>query len=121
MTIPGKVQSYLGAGVPIVAMLDGEGARVIEESSAGLVCSAGDSEGLASAILRLASLSDEERAAMGRRGASYAKREFDRDELISRFEGALAETLAAKAGCPGTAGNGSAQGTTTAGSDAPDT
>ena len=97
MTIPGKVQSYLQAGVPMVAMLDGEGARVIEESGAGLTCAAGDAAGLARAVLALAGLSNEERTAMGRRGVSYAAREFDRDELISRLETALAETVAATA------------------------
>ena len=99
MTIPGKVQSYLQAGVPIVAMLDGEGARVIEESGAGLTCAAGDADGLARAVLALAALSVEERTAMGRRGANYAKREFDREELIWRLETALAETVAAAGTC----------------------
>ena len=46
MTIPGKVQSYLMAGVPLVGMLDGEGAKVITEANAGLVCAAGDGPGL---------------------------------------------------------------------------
>jgi colanic acid biosynthesis glycosyl transferase WcaI len=50
MTIPGKVQSYLAAGIPILAMLDGEGARVIEELGAGLVCPAGDGNALAERI-----------------------------------------------------------------------
>jgi len=93
MTIPGKVQSYLQAGVPVVAMLDGEGARVIEESGAGLTCAAGDSEGLAGAVLKLAALSEEERTTMGRRGVTYAAREFEREELISRLEAALMETV----------------------------
>lgn len=99
MTIPGKVQSYLQAGVPVVAMLDGEGARVIEESGVGMTCAAGDAEGLAQAVLALAELGAEARTAMGQRGSSYAAREFDRDELISRLETALAETVAANATC----------------------
>ena len=36
MTIPGKVQSYLMAGVPLLGMLDGEGAKVITDAAAGL-------------------------------------------------------------------------------------
>jgi glycosyltransferase involved in cell wall biosynthesis len=89
MTIPGKVQSYLEAGLPILAMLDGEGARVVEESGAGLVCASGDARGLAGAVLRLAALGEKEQTAMGRQGALYSAREFDRDELISRLEAAL--------------------------------
>src|SRR5262249_48372613 len=78
MTIPGKVQSYLAAGRPLLAMLDGEGARVVEEAGAGLCCAAGDSRALASAAERLAGASADERAAMGRRGQIYCRREFDR-------------------------------------------
>ena len=95
MTIPGKVQGYLQSGMPIVAMLDGEGARVVEESGAGLTCPAGDSEGLARAVLSLSALSPEERTAMGRQGANYAAREFSREQLISRLEDMLAETVSA--------------------------
>ena len=47
MTIPGKVQAYLASGIPLLGMLDGEGARVIVESGAGFACTAGDGAGLA--------------------------------------------------------------------------
>ncbi|MCS3765334.1 glycosyltransferase family 4 protein [Bradyrhizobium centrosematis] len=93
MTIPGKVQSYLASGVPILAMLDGEGARVIADAGAGLVCPAGDGEELARQAVRLASVPTAERALMGARGRSYASREFNRSVLISRLEQELAELV----------------------------
>lgn len=86
LTVPGKVQSYLQAGIPIVAMLDGEGARIIEEAGAGLICAAGSSEGLATAVAQMASLEPAARHAMGQRGVTYATREFDRGTLIRRLE-----------------------------------
>ena len=46
MTIPGKVQSYMAAGKPILTMLSGEGSRVVEEACCGLVAGAGDYEQL---------------------------------------------------------------------------
>lgn len=95
MTIPGKVQSYLAAGVPVVAMLDGEGARVIEEAGSGFVCRPGDGPGLAEMVRRLAELRADERAAMGERGRQYAKREFDRASLVARLEAWLAEARSA--------------------------
>lgn len=91
MTIPGKVQSYLVAGVPIVGMLDGEGAKVISRANAGLVCSAGDSAGLADAVKKMASMSDQERRQFGANGRIFAKREFDRETLISQLESFLKE------------------------------
>ena len=86
MTIPGKLQTYLATGLPIVALLDGEGARVLTESGAGLVGPSGDSAALADRVLQLASLSPEARTTMGARGPVYAAREFDRDRLVSQFE-----------------------------------
>lgn len=94
MTIPGKVQSYLQAGIPIIAMLDGEGARVVTEAGAGLTCPAGDSDALARAVLSLSTMTTSTRAEMGRSGARYAAREFDRELLISRLEALLGETVA---------------------------
>jgi colanic acid biosynthesis glycosyl transferase WcaI len=93
MTIPGKVQSYLAAGVPILAMLDGEGARVIVESEAGFVCPAGDGAALADQVLRLLNTSRAQRAAMGANGRAYAIREFNRARLVDRLEQELASLI----------------------------
>ncbi len=91
MTIPGKVQSYLMAGIPLVGMLDGEGAKVIMETNAGLVCAAGDASGLAAAVLKIAAMSTEKRHKLGLNGRSYAQKEFGRDVLIDRLEALLSE------------------------------
>lgn len=99
MTIPGKVQTYLATGVPVIGMLDGEGARVLEESGAGLVCPSGDSTALANRVERLAALAPSERAAMGARGIEYSRREFDRDRLLTQLEEWMRD-LALGAGAP---------------------
>lgn len=86
MTIPGKLQSYLAAGVPVVAMLNGEGADVVRNSGSGLTCAAGDHAGLAAAVLTLSERSKEDQRAMGQSGHATSVREFDRDRLISQLE-----------------------------------
>lgn len=86
MTIPGKLQSYLAAGIPVVAMLNGEGAEVVTNSRSGLTCAAGDDAGLAAAVLTLSQMSNEEQEAMGRNGLDASVREFDRDTLIDQLE-----------------------------------
>ena len=98
MTIPGKMQSYLLAGLPLLGMLDGEGAEVIRESGAGMVCPAGDGRALARAAVEMASLSKEGRAAIGRRGVLYAQREFSREPLMDRLEAMFSEVIAQQAG-----------------------
>ncbi|MEP7381787.1 MAG: glycosyltransferase family 4 protein [Gemmatimonadota bacterium] len=89
LTIPAKVQAYLASGLPLLGMLDGEGARVIEEAQAGLTCAAGDGAALAGLVERMSALSAIERAAMGGRGLQYARREFDRERLVTQLEGWL--------------------------------
>jgi len=87
LTIPGKVQSYLMSSIPLIGMLDGEGASVIREAQAGLTCPAGDSVGLAQAVLKLSAMTKEERLLLGKNGHAYAKQEFDRKTLMDRLEG----------------------------------
>jgi len=91
MTIPGKLQSYLAAGIPVIAMLNGEGAEVVARSAAGLTCRAGDARGLAAAVLELASSSAERRAEMGRNALAVSLNEFNRGRLVTQLEGWLEE------------------------------
>ncbi len=93
MTIPGKVQSYLMAGIPLLGMLDGEGAAIIRDARAGLTCEAGDAAGLATAVLALASTPHTERIQMGSNGRIYAKQEFGRTQLMDRLEALLTEAV----------------------------
>ncbi len=86
LTIPSKVQSYLACAKPIVAALDGEGARIIEESDAGLTCPAEDPEALADAILSMYKMPETERKGMGSRGRRYFEQHFERSMLLDRLD-----------------------------------
>lgn len=86
LTIPGKLQSYLACARPLLAMLDGEGARIVQESGAGFTCAAGDAEGLASHVLTLAAMPDVERSVMGQNGRQYYETNFDRTRLFDQLE-----------------------------------
>ena len=85
MTVPGKVQSYLASGLPTLAMLDGEGARVVAESGGGLASSASDSAALARNVRRLVAISSAGRTAMGEAARAYAADNFSRDALFDAF------------------------------------
>ena len=93
MTIPGKVQSYLMAGVPLVGMLDGEGAKVITEANAGLVCAAGDASGLAAVVLQMAAMRADQRHQLGANGRAFAQKEFGRSLLMDRLDVLLHEAV----------------------------
>jgi len=85
-TIPGKVQAYLASGRPIIAMLDGEGARIIEQAQAGLVCAAGDAEGLATVVQAMASMPRDERERMGVAGKQFYGKNFSKQFLFEYLE-----------------------------------
>src|SRR2546422_1105257 len=93
LTIPSKVQSYLACAKPILAALDGEGARVVRESGVGIVCPAEDAKALAESVLRLSCMSPQERAAMGQKGRAYFEANFAREKLLDRLEGWMQEMI----------------------------
>ncbi len=86
LTLPAKIQSYMACGRPILACLDGEGAKVIQESGAGFSCSTDDYELLSECVLKMFNLTDTERKEAGLRGRAYFEKYFTRDILLSRFE-----------------------------------
>lgn len=86
LTIPSKLQSYLAAGRPILGSLDGEGARIILESGAGMVVAAEDGTALAASVTQMAAVSAAERAAMGQAGRKYFEAHFERSLLLGRLE-----------------------------------
>jgi glycosyltransferase involved in cell wall biosynthesis len=91
LTIPSKIQAYLAAGRPILAAMDGEGARVVEEAGAGMASAAEDAAALAAAARQLQSLNAEARQAMGVAGRRYYEEHFAPDTL--------ARTLVAQFAC----------------------
>ena len=93
LTIPGKIQSYMAAGKPIIAALDGEGGRLINESGAGLVCPSGDSEALAGIIREMYHSSQEERKDIGQKGREYCEAHFNRDRLFDQLEEWMKELI----------------------------
>jgi glycosyltransferase involved in cell wall biosynthesis len=92
-TVPSKVQAYLAAGRPIVASLDGEGAKVIDESGAGLTCPVEDAQALASAVLRLHAMSREDLDRLGRAGRSFYHAHFDSETLTARLMELMRDTI----------------------------
>nr|WP_236953201.1 glycosyltransferase family 4 protein [Methylomonas denitrificans] len=84
-TVPSKVQAYMAAGRPIIACLNGEGARLILEAEAGLSVPAEDSKALAAAVLELYRKTPEERAMQGENGRQYFLKHFKHEKLVDEL------------------------------------
>lgn len=82
LTLPGKIQTYLPSGKPILVSMDGEGADLITEAGAGLACEADNSEALAQSAVKLFKMSASERKEMGKNGIHFFENNFSKELLL---------------------------------------
>ena len=82
LTAPAKLQAYMSASKPILAMMNGEGPRVINEAQCGRCVPAGDSEGLAEAISEMAKMDRRDLEEMGKKGRAYQQKYFNLEKSI---------------------------------------
>lgn len=86
ITVPAKVQAYMSSKKPIIAMMNGEGAQLIEFAKCGLSGSAGNYEALAANILKMSRLSNEEKIEMGINGYNYFQNNFTLSSCMDNLE-----------------------------------
>ena len=86
LTIPAKIQSYLACGKPIIASIDGEGAKIVNDAKCGVTSPAEDSIALSKKIKELMALDKSKRSEMGNNGRAYYEKEFDRNNLLEKLE-----------------------------------
>ena len=85
LTAPAKLQAYMSASKPILAMMNGEGPRIVAEARCGRCVPAADAEGLAKALLEMAQMDKSELIEMGRRGKVYQQTHFDLNQSINHL------------------------------------
>jgi glycosyltransferase involved in cell wall biosynthesis len=86
LTVPAKVQAYMSAGKPILAMLNGEGADTILEANCGFVVPASNDKILTSLILEASKLDKRILEAKGRNGKLYFQNNFKMSVCIDNLE-----------------------------------
>ncbi len=85
LTVPGKVASYMAAGKPVLASMDGAGHDAVAEAG-GLASAACDAEGLAENLCRLCAMAPAEREAMGAQIKTYYETHYRRAQILRRLE-----------------------------------
>lgn len=85
LTAPAKLQAYMAAGKPVVAMIDGEARTLIAESHCGLSGPAEDSKTLTDNILKMKNMTPEELAVMGQSGLEYFQHNFRKDICMNHL------------------------------------
>ncbi len=85
-TLPGKIQSYMAAGKPVIASANGETPRTIKDAGCGLCAAAGSAEGLAKVAEMFVSLPEGERLEMGKNSAAYYNANYRREIFMDKLE-----------------------------------
>lgn len=85
-TLPGKFQSYMAAGKPVLASADGETPRVIEDAKCGLCAVAGDENGLAEIVKSFGNMDKVEWATMAKNSRAYYDKNFTRTIFMDELE-----------------------------------
>ena len=85
-TIPGKLQSYLACGKPIIGALDGIGNKIIKESEAGLCADSEDSDQLAEYLIKLSNSSNKELKRYSQNALNYFKDNFAKEKLLLELQ-----------------------------------
>lgn len=88
-TLPGKIQSYMAAGKPIIGAINGETSRVIEASKSGLCCNAEDYTALSELILTFCNYDNKKQMAIN--AQKYYEQHYSKDKFMYNLENALKE------------------------------
>lgn len=89
LTVPYKTQCYMACGKPIIASINGEGARIVGESGAGVAVPAGRPRALADAIADLMDAGPELLASQ----AASARRYFEGNYAAAKVYSDLEDSL----------------------------
>ena len=85
LTVPAKVASYMAAGKPVLASMDGAGNAAVA-AAGGLSSPACDATALADNLLALTRMGAAQRAAMGQSAKEYYLAHYRRSELLRKLE-----------------------------------
>lgn len=86
VTVPARLQSYMSAGRPVLAMLGSGGTEIVHESNCGFAVKPGDYEGLVK-VIKEKVLSDRSGfEKMGENGRRYFEKEFTLNLCIDHLE-----------------------------------
>ncbi|HIF9494419.1 TPA: glycosyltransferase family 4 protein [Photobacterium damselae] len=85
ITIPSRTQANLAIGKPIIMGVSGDAADLVSRSGAGVICKPNDSDDLAKAISKVASLTDKERELIGIKAREFYYENLSLEKGVKQF------------------------------------
>ncbi len=92
--IPGKLQSYLACGRPVICAVNGDAERYMKQSESGLCCEPENPRALADSMIAMADMDPKEREAMGQRGRALFEEVFTERVSVEKYDRLFQSILA---------------------------
>lgn len=92
-TVPCKIQAYMAAGKPIIAAIDGEGAKVVDDAQAGFTSASEEADALANNIKKMYHLPHSLREQLGQSGRAYFLKHFEMEHQTQRLIDILGDRI----------------------------
>ncbi len=86
LTLPGKVQSYMAVGKPIIGAIDGETRLIIDDAKCGFCGKADDALELADNIKRFIKSDNKDKILMGQNARKYYEENFQKNLFMDKLE-----------------------------------
>lgn len=86
MYAPAKISSYMAAGRPIIAALNGEGKEVVEAAKCGWSVPAGDADALAELVIELSNTDKAILDEKGTNGLKYYNEFFEKERCLRKLD-----------------------------------
>lgn len=84
-TIPGKLQTYMAIGMPILGSISGEAYSIINKSKCGLVSHATDEKQLFKNMLHFININNYKLKKMSMNSKNYAVKNFNKDKILAKL------------------------------------
>jgi len=89
ITVPGKTQTYLAAGVPTICAVRGDASDLVRASGGGIAAEPENVDSLVAAIEKIRAMSPADRRVMGSKGQAFYERELSMAAGVPVVDGIL--------------------------------
>lgn len=86
MYSPAKIASYMAAGKPIIAALNGEGGEVVSAAECGWRVAAGDADELANLVVKISQMGKGVLQEKGHNGKTYYDKYFTKEKSLRKID-----------------------------------
>ena len=85
LTVPAKVQTYIAAKKPIIAILEGDAAKIVEENYLGFSVKPNDLDAIKNVFVKSIELSEDEKEVFIKNSQKLSETTFNKEKIIDKL------------------------------------